>query len=656
MERGREDSKGASEDRYKLLFEKNPLPMWIYDLETLSILSVNNAAVSEYGFSREEFLSMTLKDLHPPEDREVLVESVRGLQGEYRKPGAWRHRTKKGRLIDVKITTHDIDLDGRKARLVFADNISEQKKSEEFVRKVLETVDEGFLVIDEDYRIVSANRAYLSLVHKSCEEVAGRHCYEVTHHLLKPCHESGEDCPVLNTFNTGQPKTALHIHRGDTRTAYVEVKSYPIKDETGRVISVIAVINDITEKKRLEEQLRHAQKLEAVGQLAGGVAHDFNNILSAIVGYGQLLQMKMKEGDPLRANVDQIMKATERAANLTHSLLAFSRKQMINPQAVNLNEIIRKVGKFLERVIGEDVELKTMLRPLSQLQPAEDVPELNVMADSGQIEQMLMNLATNARDAMPQGGCLTIGSELIDLGADFMKVHGYGRPGTYVLMTVTDTGIGMDQEMRKKIFEPFFTTKDMGKGTGLGLSMVYGIVKQHNGYIDVYSEPGNGTTFKVYLPALSHRPEGPGAAEAASYEGLSMQGNETILLAEDDPAVRSLTKMLLAEFGYTVIEAEDGEEAIKKFIVSKDSVQLLLFDLIMPKKNGREAYEEIRKISPDMKVLFASGYTADIIHKKEFLETGQDLILKPISPRELMLKVREILDRRPPGIDLGKDA
>ncbi len=410
------------------------------------------------------------------------------------------------------------------------------------------------------------------------------------------------------------------------------VRNTPVPrfDETGRLSTYDGMVTDVTERKHLEIQLRQAQKMEAVGQLAGGIAHDFNNILSAIIGYGSLLQLKIDKDDPLRTYVDQILASSERAAHLTHSILAFSRKQIINLKPVDLNEIIRRVEKLLARLIGEDIELKTILCGA----------ELSLMADSGQIEQVLINLCTNARDAMPDGGFLMIETCVAECDEQFVKAHPYGKPGTYAMVSIADTGIGMDAGTKEKIFEPFFTTKEVGKGTGLGLSIAYGIIKQHGGYINVYSEPGKGTSFKIYLPIIK---SGAKAKESAAPLPAS-RGAETVLIAEDDAAVRKLAREVFEHFGYTVIEARDGEDAVKMFLGHRDDVQLLVLDVLMPKKNGKEAYEEIKKARPDIKVIFTSGYSADVLHKKGIVEEGINFISKPISPNEFIAMVRKVLD------------
>lgn len=395
-------------------------------------------------------------------------------------------------------------------------------------------------------------------------------------------------------------------------------------------MALVTMMN-ITEQKRLENQLRHAQKMEAIGTLAGGVAHDFNNILNAIIGYGDLTLMEMKKDDPLRLNIEQMLEAAERAAHLTKDLLLFSRKQISDKKSVELNEIIRKMEKFIKRVIGEDIECKSKLHD----------KVLNIFADTHQIEQVLMNLATNARDAMPKGGIFTITSEQIKTDNEFITTHGYGKKGNYALITVSDTGRGMDEETRQKIFEPFFTTKEVGKGTGLGLSVVYGIIKQHEGYVNVYSEPDKGTTFRIYLPVIETETEKEQKTEEDAYPA---GGTETILLAEDDIALRSLSSTVLKHFGYTVIEAVDGQDAVDKFRGNRDKIDLLLFDLIMPNMNGKEAYDEIMKIKPDVKGIFASGYAPDTVRQKTLIDDNMTLLFKPVSPKELLKTVRETLD------------
>ncbi len=389
----------------------------------------------------------------------------------------------------------------------------------------------------------------------------------------------------------------------------------------GEAVRLSGAITDITERQQMEEQLRQSQKMEAVGQLAGGVAHDFNNVLTVIAGYANILKMDLPDDSQHLELVEQIAVASERAAQLTRGLLAFSRKQAMAPQQTDVGEIVRRVEQFLVRVIGEDIQLKTELLP----------ERLPVFVDLGQIEQVLINLAANARDAMPRGGTFAIATGLQEAGAG----------GAQAVIIVSDTGKGMDEETRNRIFEPFFTTKEVGKGTGLGMAIVYGIIQQHKGSIRVSSTPGYGTTFTIELPLLTVETS-LGQNLVAPFEPPS--GTETILVAEDDPSVRNLVEMVLTKHGYQVILADDGQEVVERFALHQNGIGLVLMDIIMPRKNGIDAFDEIRKVRPDAKVLFTSGYTADFIQSRGMQE-GVELIMKPVQPLELLRRVREVLER-----------
>jgi len=434
-------------------------------------------------------------------------------------------------------------------------------------------------------------------------------------------------------FEARQPfamEYRLRRHDGEYRWLLDQGQSR--YDAAGAFAGYIGSCLDISEHRNLENQMRHAVKMESIGTLAGGVAHDFNNILMAIIGYGQLTLMGMDQEDPQRSNIQHMLEGADRAARLTKDLLLFSRKQISERKPVDLSEIVKTVEKFIVRVIGEDIACETRFP---------DQP-LTVLADSHQIEQVLMNFATNARDAMPRGGTFSITVEQTILNAEFTAAHGFGKSGPYAMLTASDNGCGMDEETRDRIFEPFFTTKGVGKGTGLGLAVVYGIIKQHEGYINVYSEPGKGTTFRLYLPlAVADTLE----EKRETQEEAPAHGTETILVAEDDESLRALAKKALTRFGYTVIEAVDGEEAVQKFKENQTSIQLLLFDIIMPKMNGQEAYEAINKIRPGIKTIFMSGYAPDTIREKAGLGNSVPLLAKPLSPTELLQKVREILDQ-----------
>jgi hypothetical protein len=405
-------------------------------------------------------------------------------------------------------------------------------------------------------------------------------------------------------------------------------------DEIGKLADAFNTMLDSlkkreAEKEQLQEQLQHAQKMEAIGTLAGGIAHDFNNILTAIMGFGGLIQMKIPKESPITSHVEQILESAQKAASLTKNLLAFSRKQLSTPKPLNLNESISNLKKLLGRLIKEDIEFKVELGE----------NDLIVMADQGQLDQVFMNLVTNAKDAMPKGGVLTITTGAVQLPPHIVVTSQPRHSGGYALISVTDTGIGIDEKTQEKIFDPFFTTKEVGKGTGLGLSMIYGIVKQHEGYIDVKSAVGKGTTFNIYLPLIDSTFEKQKEKASRPLKG----GTETILVADDDPAVASLVKKILEEFGYKVLEARDGENTIEQFLKHKDDIHLLLLDVIMPKKNGKEAYDAIREIKPEIKAVFISGYSAEIIDEQAII-AGLHFIGKPVSPEELLFKIREVLD------------
>jgi PAS domain S-box-containing protein len=427
--------------------------------------------------------------------------------------------------------------------------------------------------------------------------------------------------------------TTFRVLHPDGIIKHIKANGIVVRDSGGTPIRMLGVNFDITEHVNLEAQVRQSQKIESIGTLAGGVAHDFNNILSTIVGYSHLSLMKMGVDDPNRHNLEQILASSDRAVALTQSLLAFSRKQPISLARIDLNDVIVQFEKFLHRLLREDIELKTILAP----------KELPVLADRGQVEQVLMNLMTNARDATPQGGRIIIETGLIELEQSFIKAHGFGREGAYALLSVTDTGVGIPKNIQNRIFDPFFTTKEEGKGTGLGLSMAYGIVKKHEGYINVYSQHGVGTTFKIYLP-VTHV---PADAEQRKNDELDpvRGGTETVLIAEDDASLRELTATLLRRFGYTVIEAADGKDAVAKFMENRDIIRLVILDGIMPKMNGKAAWMEIKALSFGIKAIFISGYAEDIFTKEGIFDKEASFIQKPYPPLVLAKRVRELLDK-----------
>jgi len=516
-----------------------------------------------------------------------------------------------------------------------AQDITARKHTEAELAKLHSAIEQSpvsILITDAQGVIEYVNPKFTQLTGYTPEEARGH-----TPRIMKSGYTSDEEYRQLwSTIGAGRIWEGTFRNRKKNGELFWEHATIaPVKSAQGEISHYIAIKEDITARRQLEDQLRQAQKMEAVGQLAGGIAHDFNNILTAIIGYTTLLDMKMAGDDPLRVNLHQTLAAANRAAELTRSLLAFSRKQTIALQPVDLNQSIRSMDEFLRRVIGADIELQTVLgeRPLI------------AVIDRGQFDQVLVNLATNARDAMPGGGAVTIATRSLEIDADFVGSHGFGQPGAYALVTCADTGSGMDEATRQQVFEPFFTTKGLGQGTGLGLSMVYGMVKQHHGYITVASAPERGTTLSIYLPLAPE--EAASQALPARAETGVRGGNEVILVADVDALVRSLAEQTLRQFGYTVISAADGDEALARFREEQDRVDLVILDLVMPKRNGKEVFEAIRKLRPDLKVLFTSGYAADVIQRQQALDPTQEFIQKPMAPQVLLAKVREALDRMP---------
>ena len=588
------------------------------------------------GYSVEEFLAGSRPDfIHPDSVRlgesahswvlEHPGESVTFEAKNRHKDGSWRwfECTACNLLDESNVSSMVMNLKDITERKMAEEALQE---SEAKYRTVVENSLVGFYIIQDNL---------FRFVNKRLCEILG-YTYEEIVDKISPIDSAHpEDRKIVeNNIHkrlTGQIDNIEYTFRTlkkDSEVINLKVLGN-FTTYNGRP-AITGTVIDITREKTLESQLRQAQKMEAIGTLAGGVAHDFNNILTALTGYGTLIQLKLDKENPLRRYVDQILSASLKGANLTRSLLAFSRKQPITLNPVNLNSLIKGTEKLLKRLLTEDIILKTVLA-------SEDIM---LMADSTQIDQILFNLVTNARDAMPKGGSLTVETKTIVLDRKFVTIHGFGEPGKYALLSISDTGTGMDAAVKEHIFDPFFTTKEVGKGTGLGLSTIYGIVKQHNGYITVYSEPDIGTTFRIYLP-LTNAVVETDVSSSASIRG----GAETILVAEDNKEVRHLIKNILVEFGYTIIEAKDGEDAINKFN-KHEGIDLLVLDSVMPKKNGKAVYDEICTTNPHIKVIFTSGYTRDVILDKGIEDKKFDFISKPLSPKELLEKVREALDRK----------
>ena len=502
------------------------------------------------------------------------------------------------------------------------------RRSEKRFRSLFENMQEGFAYCrmlgedggPRDFVYLDVNDAFVRLT--GLKDVAGKKVTEVIPGIRETNPEMFDI--YARVSSTGKPeKIEVYV---DPLKTWFSVSAYsPARG------FFIAVFDNITERRRLEEQLRQSQKMEAVGQLAGGIAHDFNNLLTVINGYAELLQNRIDEKSPLRGNVDEIRHAGDRAASLTRQLLAFSRRQVLQPEPIDLNGVISHLGTMLRRLIGENIELRTFLRP--------DLG--TVLADPGQIEQVLLNLAVNARDAMSAGGKLILETDNVVLDEAFAREHPTVVPGPHVLLAVSDTGTGIPGEIREHIFEPFFSTKERGKGTGLGLSTVYGIVKQSNGYISVYSEVGKGTVFKIYLP----RVDGEAQVLPSVSPAASLRGDETVLVVEDERSVQGVIERVLSGNGYRVLLACEGSEALRVSEEYEGTIDLLVTDLVMPEMGGREVARRLEAARPGLRVLYMSGYTENAISHHGVLDPGLAFLQKPFLSDALLRKVREVLDR-----------
>jgi PAS domain S-box-containing protein len=616
-----------SEERYRTLFE-NSVDSVLLTIPDGRILSANPAACRMFDRTEEEICGLGregLVDENDPRLARLLEERSRNGRAS----GELTFIRKDGSQFPGEVSSLTFkDASGSLRSSMIVRDITERKRAEEALR-----------ASERQYRQLVDNA--LVGVYRSTSEGKFLYVNDALARLFE-CKDAHEmlSLPVELRYKNREDREAfLTILKERGRVPYYETE---VPTKSGKIKSIVisavledgfitGMVIDVTERKNLEAQLRHSQKMEAVGTLAGGIAHDFNNILNVILGFGSMVMDRIRGDQLAQERMKEVLAAAERAENLTKRLLLFSRKGIPEFKPVDVNETVINVEKMLSRIIGEDINIVTDLMG----------PKALVMADAGQMEQVLMNLATNARDAMPKGGTLTISTELRAIDDEFIGARGYGVPGRYAVISVSDTGTGIDELTQGRIFDPFFTTKEVGKGTGLGLSIAYGIIEQHSGYIKTYSEPGKGTTFKIWLPVTEGSAEKkPVGAALPPLKG----GTETILVAEDDASMRKMTRIVLERYGYRVITAEDGEDAIAKFTENRDRIHLVMLDMVMPKKSGKEVYAEIRRMIPGIRALFLSGYTADTIDSHELRGDGLDSLHKPVLPKDLLRKVREILD------------
>jgi PAS domain S-box-containing protein len=630
-----------SERRYREIFENAKDAVYVHDLNGRYTL-VNPAAEELTGYSRDELLQLSVFDMASPEHIDLICKSLKQKLTDHAPTTYEVEAIKKdGTRVPVEVSSRLIYRDGRPIGVQGSvRDVSERRRAEEVVRAseqrfrdLVENANDIIFTCDMHGNITSLNRAG--------ERVTGYTADEALKMNIAQAVSPDDIAKVRHMLSRKRVADVATVYDLELITksqgrAAVEISSRVIMKD-GEAVGVQGIARDITDRKRMEDdlrvsqaQLQQSQRLEAVGQLAGGVAHDFNNLLTAIIGYSDFALRKMRANNPIRRDIEEIKKAANRAATLTRQLLAFSRKQILKPEVLDLDLVVGDMHKMLERLIGEDIDLVTTL--------GRDIDP--VKADRGQLEQIIMNLVVNARDAMPFGGSVTIETADVVFDEAYTSEHVPVKPGKYAMLAVSDTGLGMDANTQLHIFEPFFTTKELGKGTGLGLSTVYGIVKQSGGFIWVYSELNVGTTFKIYLPSLT---ELHFDQELISIDTAESSETGTVLLVEDDPLVRNVALRALESAGYKVLESGNGHGALAMAHSCEDEIDLLITDVVMPLMGGRELAQELSALHPKTSILFMSGYTDDAVVRHGIMDKDIEYLQKPFTPESLVRRVGEVL-------------
>jgi two-component system cell cycle sensor histidine kinase/response regulator CckA len=627
-----EEAQRNSDARYRVFFENNPLPGWVVDSKSHKFLAVNEAAIRHYGYSRAEFLALTLGDIESLSDAGADAEPRASfLPGRLPRR---RHLRKNGTMIHVDIVSHH--LPGPPAcEFVLVYDVTESSERLNLALRASRTGVWSF--------VAASGALILDAFAREIFGFPGDGPAARFDDLLNAVHPSDRE-PVSQSILGADPNRSevaieFRVVWPDTTVHYLLSRGQAFFDNTGALARVIGVSHDITGQRRLEEQFRQSQKMEAVGRLVSGIAHDFNNLLTVILGYTTVVHAKLESGDPLRRMVAEARRASEQAALLTGQLLAFSRKQVTQMEVLDINAAVRGITDMLQRLLGDDIDLSIAL----------DEALFPVTADAGQFNQVLMNLAVNAHDAMPNGGRLSIETcaiqrEREDLGRPRLDVDNEVRPaGRYAMVAITDTGSGMSAETLSHIFEPFFTTKDLSKGTGLGLATVNGIIQQHGGWVDVVSELGHGASFQIYLPAASGA--SAGFAPPLVQPPIATRAG-TILLVEDQAAIRMLLEDVLSEAGHRVLAAADGRAALVHAQQYAGAVDLLITDVVMPEMSGPELAAQVTPLRPSVIVLYMSGYTDHALLRKGAIEQGAAFLQKPFLPESLLSKIDELLSSR----------
>ncbi len=625
--RTREAELARSEENFRHRFRNLPLPQWVYSLETLRFLEVNDSALAMYGYTQEEFLSMTVADIRPPEEVERMMHWMAPERIGSAHTVEWRHRCKDGRILDVEAFGRNVDFNGERARIVLIIDNTARRQAERQTERIFETSQDLIHVQDSYGRFVRASPSTTAVLGYQPEELLGRGADELIHP-----EDIGTVRDAMRAGRQGSGHGRIRCRYRHKDGHLVSLLWSGVWSERDRLYYFIG--RDMTDHDRTEEQLRRSQRMEAVGQLTGGVAHDFNNILAIILANVEALDEDEVLDPKLRQRVEGIAAATERAAELTRQLLAYSRKQALRPKRTDINELVATTARLLRRTLGAAIRVESTL--------AHDL--WNAEIDGPQLESALVNLAFNARDAMPGGGRLLIETSNTSLDSSYVAQNPDAVAGDYVMLAVTDTGTGMAPHVVARAFEPFFTTKAVGKGTGLGLSMVYGFIKQSNGHVSLHSEPGRGTTVKLFLPRVVE-PQATAIPRPPPLPG----GKERILVAEDNDEVRDGVVRQLRSLGYDVSEAPDGSAALAALEAVSRPYDLLLTDVIMPGAvNGKVLAEEAARRWPATKIVFMSGYTENTIVRDGRLDPGLLLLEKPFAKRDLAAIVRRALDGAPP--------
>ncbi len=625
------DALQDSEKRYRRLFQSAKDGILILDADTGKVVDANPFLLQLLGYTYEAICGQFIWELGVFKDIAASQEAFRVLQqNEYIRYDDLPLETLNGQSIAVEFVSNVYLVDHSKVIQCNIRDITARKRVEierKRLMAAIEQVGDAIVMTDAQGTIQYVNPAFERGSGYTSKEVVGRNP-----RILKSGEQDDAFYRILwHTISGGKIWSGVMINKGKNGKLYTEETAIsPIRDSSGRIVNYVAVQRDITEHLHLTAQLQQAQKMEAVGLLAGGVAHDYNNMLSVILGYTELALGKVDQSESLYTDLEEIYKAAMRSTEITRQLLAFARKQLINPEVVNLNHNVQSLLKMLERLIGEDISLAWY--PEIGLNP--------IKMDPTQIDQLLANLCLNARDAIANVGRITIETKNVVIDAAYCAQHAGFLPGEYALLTVTDDGCGMDKDTLSHIFEPFFTTKGIGQGTGLGLSTVYGIVKQNNGFINVYSEPGNGTTFKIYLPWYAGQIV---ERQGEIIEEIPLSNGEMVLVVEDEPLLLNMDKRMLERLGYRVLTAGTPSQAIDLAKAHAGEIRLLITDVVMPEMNGRDLAEKLHSLYPHMKILFMSGYTATVIADRGVLDKGLNFIQKPFSYKGLAIKVRDLL-------------